>query len=98
MANRKRKHGVFAVNRDVVVLSSSKEERMLKLLIRLNRGIRAHFGTDNHHIFITQNGSPMNSSKSSNCAISKPTTQICKAVRFREHNAHVIRRIREEST
>ncbi len=28
MANRKRKHGVFAVNDDVVVLSNAKEERV----------------------------------------------------------------------
>lgn len=43
---------------------------MLKMLIELNKGIRTHFSV-NCSIFITQNGTPMNISKSSNCAISK---------------------------
>lgn len=62
---------------------------MLKLLIQLNNGIRANFGTDNHHIFITQNGSPMNNSKSSNCAISKQLH--AKRFGLENINAHAIR-------
>lgn len=29
---------------------------MLQLLIKMNDGIRSHFGTDNHNVFSTQNG------------------------------------------
>lgn len=65
---------------------------MLKLLIKLNNGIRAHFGTDNYHIFITQNGSPMNNSKSSNCAISKQLHKYAKRFGLDNINAHAIRR------
>ncbi|WP_229704211.1 tyrosine-type recombinase/integrase [Lysinibacillus alkalisoli] len=65
---------------------------MLKLLIQLNNGIRAHFGTDNHHIFITQNGTPMNNSKSSNCAISKQLSKYSKRFGLENINAHAIRR------
>ncbi len=65
---------------------------MLKLLIQLNNGIRAHFGTDNHHIFITQNGTPMNNSKSSNCAISKQLSKYSKRYGLENINAHAIRR------
>ncbi|MER2009247.1 MAG: site-specific integrase [Psychrobacillus sp.] len=65
---------------------------MLKLLIKLNNGIRSHFGTDNHHIFITQNGSPMNNSKSSNCAISKQLHKYAKRFGLENINAHAIRR------
>ncbi len=46
-------------------------EAIFEILIKLNGGIRTHFGTINKNVFITQNGLPMNSSKSSNCAISK---------------------------
>ena len=42
---------------------------ILKMLIKLNNGIRSHFGTDNRNVFITQNSLQMNTSKSSNCAI-----------------------------
>lgn len=65
---------------------------MLKLLIKLNNGIRAHFGTDNRHIFITQNGTPMNNSKSSNCAISKQLSKYSKRYGLENINAHAIRR------
>ncbi len=65
---------------------------MLKLLIQLNNGIRAHFDMDNHYIFITQNGSPMNNSKSSNCAISKQLHKYAKRFNLENINAHAIRR------
>lgn len=65
---------------------------MLSLLIRLNNGIRAHFGTDNRYVFITQNGLQMNSSKSSNCAISKQLHKYAKRFGLENINAHAIRR------
>lgn len=65
---------------------------ILKLLIRLNNGIRAHFDTDNRHLFITQNGLQMNSSKSSNCAISKQLHKYSKRFSLENINAHAIRR------
>lgn len=65
---------------------------MLKLLIRLNNGISAHFGTDNRHVFITQNGTTMNNSKSSNCAISKQLHKYAKRFGLENINAYAIRR------
>ncbi|MEY2369878.1 tyrosine-type recombinase/integrase [Lysinibacillus capsici] len=65
---------------------------MLKMLIELNKGIRTHFGTDNHNVFITQNGTPMNTSKSSNCAISKQLNKYAKRYNLENINAHAIRR------
>src|SRR5690606_36398919 len=51
---------------------------MLKILIKLNEGIRQYYETDNKNIFITQNGLSMNTSKSSNCAISKQLNEYSK--------------------
>lgn len=65
---------------------------MLKMLIKLNEGIRKHFGTDNRNIFITQNGLQMNTSKSSNCAISKQLNKYAKRFGLENINAHAIRR------
>lgn len=65
---------------------------MLKMLIKLNGGIRKHFGTNNQNIFITQNGLQMNTSKSSNCAISKQLNKYGKRFRLENINAHAIRR------
>ncbi|MCZ2259967.1 tyrosine-type recombinase/integrase [Sporosarcina sp. G11-34] len=65
---------------------------MLKMLIKLNDGIRRHFGTDNRNVFITQNGSAMNTSKSSNCAISKQLNKYAKRFGLENINAHAIRR------
>ena len=65
---------------------------MLKMLIKLNEGIRNHFGTDNRNVFITQNGLPMNTSKSSNCAISKQLNKYAKRFGLENINAHAIRR------
>jgi len=72
--------------------STLKNHKFLQLLIKLNNGIRAHFGTDNHHVFITQNGTPMNSSKSSNYAISKQLSKYSKRYGLENINAHAIRR------
>ncbi|QUG42640.1 site-specific integrase [Psychrobacillus sp. INOP01] len=65
---------------------------MLKILIKLNEGIRYHFETDNRNVFITQNGLPMNKSKSSNCAISKQLNKYSKRLGIENINAHAIRR------
>ena len=65
---------------------------MLKILIELNKGIRNHFGTENRNVFITQNGTPMNTSKSSNCAISKQLNKYAKRYNLENINAHAIRR------
>lgn len=72
------------INEDVAAI--------LKILIRLNKGIRTHYGTDNKNVFITQNGMPMNSSKSSNCAISKQLNKYSKRFNLPNVNAHAIRR------
>ena len=65
---------------------------MLKMLIQINKGIREYYGTDNSYVFITQNGLPMNSSKSSNSAISKQLCKYSKRFGFENINAHAIRR------
>lgn len=65
---------------------------MLRMLINLNKGIRIHFETDNRNVFITQNGTPMNTSKSSNCAISKQLNKYAKRFNLENINAHAIRR------
>ncbi|MGE7665826.1 tyrosine-type recombinase/integrase [Ureibacillus composti] len=65
---------------------------MLSMLIKLNEGIRNHFGTDNQNVFITQNGLPMNTSKSSNCAISKQLNKYAKRFGLQNLTAHAIRR------
>lgn len=65
---------------------------MLKMLIHLNKGIRNHFGTENYNVFITQNGLAMNTSKSSNCAISKQLNKYAKRYGLKNINAHAIRR------
>ncbi len=65
---------------------------MLKMLLKLNEGIRSYYGTDNRNVFITQNGLPMNTSKSSNCAISKQLNKYSKRFGLSNINAHAIRR------
>ncbi|WP_313236130.1 tyrosine-type recombinase/integrase [Sporosarcina ureae] len=65
---------------------------ILKMLIKLNEGIRHHFGTENRYVFITQNGLGMNTSKSSNCAISKQLNKYSKRFGLENVNAHAIRR------
>jgi len=65
---------------------------MLKMLIKLNDGIRAHYGKDNKNVFITQNGLAMNTSKSSNNAISKQLHKYSQRFGLENINAHAIRR------
>lgn len=65
---------------------------MLKILIKLNDGIRQYYEINNSNIFITQNGLSMNTSKSSNCAISKQLNKYSKRFGLENINAHAIRR------
>lgn len=65
---------------------------MLKMLLKLNEGISSYYGTDNRNVFITQNGLSMNTSKSSNCAISKQLNKYSKRFGLENINAHAIRR------
>ncbi|MFJ7407576.1 MULTISPECIES: tyrosine-type recombinase/integrase [unclassified Lysinibacillus] len=65
---------------------------MLKMLIKLNEGIRTYYRADNRNVFITQNGLAMNTSKSSNCAISKQLNKYAKRFGLENINAHAIRR------
>ncbi|SKB01312.1 tyrosine-type recombinase/integrase [Sporosarcina newyorkensis] len=65
---------------------------ILKMLIKFNEGISRHFETDNRNVFITQNGLAMNTSKSSNCAISKQLNKYAKRFGLENINAHAIRR------
>lgn len=65
---------------------------MLNMLLQLNGGIRKYYKTDNSNVFITQNGSPMNTSKSSNNAISKQLSKYSKRFGLENINAHAIRR------
>ena len=65
---------------------------LLKMLINHNRRIRKHFKTSNTNVFITQNGLAMNTSKSSNCAISKQLNKYSKRYGLDNINAHSIRR------
>ncbi|MFB7159544.1 tyrosine-type recombinase/integrase [Lysinibacillus sp. NPDC056232] len=70
---------------------------ILKVLIKLNDGVRDHFGTGNHNVFITQNGLAMNTNKSSNCASSKQLNKYAKRYGLKNINAHAIRRAYAES-
>lgn len=65
---------------------------LLKMLINHNQRIRKHFKTSNTNVFITQNGLAMNTSKSSNCAISKQLNKYSKRYGLKNINAHAIRR------
>lgn len=65
---------------------------VLKTLIQLNKGIREYYKLNNFNLFITQNGLPMNNTKSSNCAISKQLNKYAKKYGLSNINAHAIRR------
>ncbi|WP_321285159.1 tyrosine-type recombinase/integrase [Exiguobacterium profundum] len=65
---------------------------ILRVLVQLNNGIRDHFEVENTHVFITQNGHPMNNTKSSNCAVSKQLHKYSKRYNLKNINAHAIRR------
>lgn len=65
---------------------------ILRLLIKQNQRIRKHFKTTGTNVFITQNGLAMNTTKSSNCAISKQLNKYSKRFGLENINAHAIRR------
>ena len=65
---------------------------ILRLLIKQNQQIRKHFKTNGTNVFITQNGLAMNTTKSSNCAISKQLNKYSKRFGLENINAHAIRR------
>lgn len=65
---------------------------MYKILIDMNNNIRSYYNTKNTNIFITQNGLQMNSSKSSNSAISKQLNKYSKKYGLENINAHSLRR------
>lgn len=80
-------------NHNFLKLPITKElADMLKILIQLNNGIRKYYETVNTNLFITQNGMPMNTSKSSNSAISKQLSKYAKRFGLENINAHAIRR------
>ncbi|MGE7624474.1 tyrosine-type recombinase/integrase [Viridibacillus sp. NPDC096237] len=66
--------------------------QLFKTLIHMNNGIRSYYDIENKYIFITQNGSPLNNSKSSNNAISKQLNKYSKRFGLENINAHAIRR------
>lgn len=65
---------------------------MVKILIKLNKRICQYYEIDNSNIFITQNGLSMNTSQSSNCAISKQLSKYSKWFGLENINANAIRR------
>ncbi|WP_242057230.1 tyrosine-type recombinase/integrase [Pseudalkalibacillus hwajinpoensis] len=65
---------------------------MLKALIYMNSRIRSYYNRNNTNVFITQNGCSLNSSKSSNNAISKQLNKYSKIYGLENINAHALRR------
>ncbi|WP_342598811.1 site-specific integrase [Psychrobacillus sp. FSL H8-0483] len=65
---------------------------LLKVLINQNKLIREYYNLENTNIFITQNGLPINDSKSSNNAISKQLHKYSVRYGLENINPHSIRR------
>ena len=65
---------------------------LFKVLIKQNDKIRSYYNTKNTNIIITQNGLPINNSKTSNNAISKQLNKYSKRFGLEDINAHAIRR------
>jgi site-specific recombinase XerD len=65
---------------------------LFKVLIKQNDKIRSYYNTSNRNIIITQNGLPINNSKTSNNAISKQLNKYSKRFGLEDINAHAIRR------
>lgn len=65
---------------------------LLKVLIKQNNLIREFYSVDNTNIFITQNGLPINDSKSSTNAITKQLHKYAKRYDLENINPHSIRR------
>nr|WP_245827674.1 site-specific integrase [Paenisporosarcina indica] len=73
-----------SINLDGSIL---KNHKFLKLQI-----VRSYYNTENTNIIITQNGLPINNSKTSNNAISKQLNKYSKRFGLENINAHAIRR------
>lgn len=65
---------------------------LYQVLIKQNDKIRSYYNTENTNIIITQNGLPINNSKTSNNAISKQLNKYSKRYGLENINAHAIRR------
>lgn len=65
---------------------------LYRVLIKQNDKIRSYYNAENTHIIITQNGLPINNSKTSNNAISKQLNKYLKRFRMEYINVHAIRR------
>lgn len=65
---------------------------LYQVLIKQNDKIRNYYKTENTNIIITQNGLPINNSKTSNNAISKQLNKYSKRFGLEDINAHAIRR------
>ena len=65
---------------------------LYKVLIKQNDKIRSYYKMENTNIIITQNGLPINNSKTSNNAISKQLNKYSKRFGLEDINAHAIRR------
>ena len=65
---------------------------LYQVLIKQNNKIRSYYKTENTNIIITQNGLPINNSKTSNNAISKQLNKYSKRFGLDNINAHAIRR------
>jgi len=85
--------GTILKNHKFLRLPIDKElANLLKVLIEQNNQIRDYYKVQNKNIFITQNGLPINDSKSSNNAISKQLHKYSIKYELPNINAHALRR------
>lgn len=85
--------GTILKNHKFLRLPIDKElANLLKVLIEQNNQIREYYKVQNKNIFITQNGLPINDSKSSNNAISKQLHKYSVKYELPNINAHALRR------
>lgn len=85
--------GAILKNHKFLKLPIDKElADLLKILINQNKLIRDYYSTDNSNVFITQNGSPINDSKSSANAITKQLHKYSVRYGLENINPHSIRR------
>lgn len=85
--------GSILKNHKFLKLPIDKElAELFKVLIKQNDKIRSYYNTSNTNIIITQNGLPINNSKTSNNAISKQLNKYSKRFGLQDINAHAIRR------
>ena len=85
--------GTILKNHKFLRLPIDKElANLLKVLIEQNNQIHEYYKVQNKNIFITQNGLPINNSKSSNNAISKQLHKYSVKYELPNINAHALRR------